>query len=145
MNNNDMLLSPLNETMIHTNTGLSQFIPFLNTLEGFKTKIKNLHWAASAMNIHVRLDELLDIVSDFQDSIAEEAMGIYGQMEANVITGTPCDCLDPLIMLMALKAKTKAFYTSLQDKVEYVGIKSETEAFIHNLNKYLYLFRLCKG
>lgn len=147
MDSNDLLLTPLQESSNNINpiTGLSMFVRYINILEGYKTKIKNLHWAASAMNIHIRLDEMLDIVSDFQDSIAEEAMGIYGQMGSNVISGTPCECVDALMMLESLKQKTIIFYKSLQDKVEYAGIKSETETFMHNINKYLYLFRLCKG
>ncbi len=145
MNEFDTLLTPLSESGIPNNSNMSYFIKYLNILEGFKTKIKNLHWAAFAMNIHVRLDELLEIVSDFQDSVAEESMGIHGQLGPNVISGTPCECVDPLAMLESLKQKTVTFYKGLGDKVDYVGIKSETETFIHELNKYLYLFRLCKG
>ena len=49
------------------------FINFINKLEGFKTKCKNLHWSAPKKNIHVYLDEFLDVISDYQDSIAEDA------------------------------------------------------------------------
>ena len=35
-------------------SGSSQlFIDFLNQIEGWKTKCKNLHWAAPKKNIHV--------------------------------------------------------------------------------------------
>ena len=27
--------------------------------------------------------------------------------------------------------------------IDYVGIKSETESFIHNIKKYIYLFKKC--
>ena len=40
------------------------FIEFLNKLEGWKTKCKNLHWAAPKKNIHQYLDEFLSILSD---------------------------------------------------------------------------------
>lgn len=141
----ETLLTPLSEKKYMPTTGMESFISFLNILEGYKTRIKNMHWAAFAMTIHERLDEFLDIVSDFQDSIAEDSMGIFGQMGPNVINGVLCDSTDPILMLTNLKAKTLSFYSTLQDKVEYAGIKSETEVFIHNLNKYTYLFKLCKG
>lgn len=40
-------------------SGSQFFINFLNQLEGWKTKCKNLHWAAPKKNIHVYLDEFL--------------------------------------------------------------------------------------
>ena len=51
------------------------FISFINLLEGWKTKCKNLHWAAPKKNIHVYLDEFLGIISDYQDGLAEEYQG----------------------------------------------------------------------
>ena len=123
----------------------TSFINYLNILEGYKTKIKNLHWSAPAMNIHEKLDDFLDILSEYQDAVAEESMGIYGQIAPNVISGKSCDCIDALSTLESLKTKTNAFYLGLGDKLEHVGLRSETETFIHQINKYLYLFRLCKG
>jgi hypothetical protein len=66
-----------NANMKQATNGMQMFIDFINVLEGYKTRIKNLHWAAEAMNIHLRLDEMLGVVSDYEDSIAEESMGIF--------------------------------------------------------------------
>ena len=52
--------------------------------------------------------------------------------------------LDALTMLQALKEATLSFYSTLPDQPCYKGIVSETEAFMHELNKYKYLFTLCK-
>lgn len=142
MNEYDTLLKPLSESGSMGNSNMTFFINFLNKLEGYKTRLKNLHWAAPAMNIHVKLDEMLDIVSDYQDEIAEEAMGIYNQMAPNVLNAIPCECTDPVVLLETLRKETTSFYMSLGS---YVGLKSETETFIHNINKYIFLFRLCKG
>jgi len=72
-------------------------------------------------------------------------MGIYGKMAPNVISGVSCEAIDPLTMLEMLKVKTINFYTGLENKPELSGIKSETEVFIHELNKMNFLFKLCKG
>lgn len=64
----DILLSPIETTrrQEELNTGTSEFfINFLNRLEGWKTKCKNLHWAAPKKNIHVYLDEFLEILSEY--------------------------------------------------------------------------------
>lgn len=119
-----------------------KFINFLNQLEGWKTKCKNLHWAAPKKNIHVYLDEFLSILSDYQDGLAEEYQGILGKMQPNVIKGVPSDTLNAMDFINEVKSRTLEFYKGLPQEVEYKGIVSECETFIHNINKYKYLFGL---
>ena len=122
------------------------FINFINQLEGWKTKCKNLHLSAPQMggdNIHTRLDEYLEILSEFQDSIAEDYQATLGDMNPNAMKGIPCDSLNALDFIREVMIKTKEFYNKIPQEVDYVGIKSETETFIHNTKKYTYLFRKC--
>ena len=94
-------------------------------------------------NIHVYLDEFLEIISDFQDSIAEDYQGILGKMQPNAIKGITCDCLNALDFIDEVKMCALSFYDKIPQESIYVGIKSECEVFIHNINKYRYLFNLC--
>lgn len=119
------------------------FINFLNLLEGWKTKCKNLHWAAPKKNIHVYLDEFLDILSDYQDSLAEEYQGILGHMQPNTIKGVPSDTLNALDFIKEIRNFTIEFYDKIPNETIYAGIRSECETFIHNILKYKYLFELC--
>lgn len=119
------------------------FIDFLNKLEGWKTKCKNLHWAAPKKNIHVYLDDFLEILSDYQDGLAEGYMGILGKMQPNVIKGTPSEVLNAFDFISEVKYNTITFYESLPKDTIYKGIASECETFIQNINKYDYLFHLC--
>lgn len=139
----DSLFTPMEEERENnSSTGSQFFISFINKLEGWKTKCKNLHWAAPKKNIHVYLDEFLEVLSEYQDSIAEDYQGILGHMNPNVIKGIPSDSLTAIEMIMEIKKGTCDFYTAIPEGTCYVGIKSETENFIHNLNKYKYLFEL---
>ena len=119
------------------------FINFINKLEGFKTKCKNLHWSAPKKNIHVYLDEFLEVISDYQDSIAEDYQGILGHMQPNVIEGVKSQSLNAMDFIKEVKSATETFYNDIPSDTCYVGIKSETETFIHNIFKYKYLFELC--
>lgn len=119
------------------------FIHYICQLEGFKTKAKNLHWAAQKKNIHVYLDEFLEIISDFQDTIAEGYMGILGQMGPRDIKGIECDCDSAIPFIESVIEKTKEFYDNIPESTEFKGITSETETFIQNSQKYRYLFGLC--
>lgn len=118
------------------------FIDFINVIEGWKTKCKNLHWSAPKKNIHVYLDDFLSILSEYQDNIAEDYQGILGQMQPNAVKGVPCECLNALDFINEVSSKTISFYKEIPEDTVYVGIKSETETFIHNIAKYTYLFKL---
>lgn len=133
--------APVNPIKKSTN---SNDIPsFLCTIEGWKTKIKNLHWAAPDMNTHKLLDEIADFVGDFQDALAEDYMGLTSKFGPSFLKGTPCSCSNTKSLLKDMSDKTKAFYESIPEDTAYSGITSETDTFIHNINKYTYLIGLC--
>lgn len=139
----DNLFTPM-ESSINTDISNSQFfINFLNQLEGWKTKCKNLHWSAPKKNIHKYLDEFLDILSGYQDNLAEGYMGILGKMQPNVIKGTSSDVLNAFDFINEVKSATLTFYDKIPQETVYKGIVSECETFIQNINKYDYLFHLC--
>ena len=140
----DNLLTPIIENKDKSSEliGAQFFINFINKLEGFKTKCKNLHWSATKKNIHVYLDEFLGILSDYQDSVAEDYQGILGHMQPNVIEGIKSQSLNALDFINEVKIATETFYNNIPNDTCYVGIKSETETFIHNIFKYKYLFEI---
>lgn len=138
------LMTPMETSNTESpNTNSQFFIDFLNRLEGWKTKCKNLHWAAPKKNIHVYLDEFLGILSDYQDALAEGYMGILGRMQPNAINGVQSNTLNALDFINEVKLNTLSFYDRLPKETVYKGITSECETFIQNINKYDYLFRLC--
>lgn len=139
----DSLFTPMESNRSTEVSGSQFFINFLNQLEGWKTKCKNLHWAAPKKNIHVYLDEFLDILSDYQDGLAEGYMGILGKMQPNVIKGTASNALNAIDLIEEVKAGTLSFYDKIPQETVYKGITSECETLIQNINKYRYLFGLC--
>lgn len=124
-------------------SNLEFFTEFLNKLEGWKTKCKNLHWSAPKRNIHIYLDEFLDILNDYQDGLAEGIMGILGKLQPNVIKGTESNTLNAIDFINEIQQLTLEFYNKIPQDVIYKGITSECETFIQNINKYKYLFGLC--
>lgn len=138
----DIFIGDFREEESKSLEGNQFFINFLNKLEGWKTKCKNLHWAAPKKNIHVYLDEFLDIMSDYQDSLAEEYQGILGHMQPNAIKGIPSDMLNAQDFIKEVRNGTIDFYEKIPSESIYAGIKSECETFIHDILKYKYLFEL---
>ena len=142
----DSLFVSMEDTMDTQYASSSFFISFINRIEGWKTKCKNLHLCAPQTvgdSIHTRLDEFLENLCDFQDSIAEDYQATLGDMSPNSMVGIPCECINAMEFINDVLIKTKLFYKSIPNDIDYVGIKSETESFIHNIKKYIYLFKKC--
>ena len=143
----EILLTPMGsintqKDTIDTNNPESLFLNFINKLEGWKTKCKNLHWAAPKKNIHEYLDDFLGLLSDYQDGLAEGYMGILGKMQPNAIKGIASDTLNAMDLINEIIENTVKFYENIPEGTIYKGITSECETFIQNLNKYKYLFSL---
>ena len=142
----DTLLTPMSSSSTRTVeeeiTGSQFFINFLNQLEGWKTKCKNLHWSAPKKNVHQDLDKFMDALNSFEDSIVEDYQGTNGKFQPNAVKGTQCDCLNAIDLIKEVIIKTKEFYNTITDDIDYIGIKSETESFIHKLKVFAYLFSL---
>ena len=59
---NENLLTPLFSSK-NTEGEKNDCVAFLNQLEGWKTKCKNLHWSSPKLSIHVKLDEFGNRIS----------------------------------------------------------------------------------
>lgn len=125
-------------------SGLKPFLDFICKLEGWKTKCKNLHWAAPKKNVHVYLDEFLEVISDYQDTVAEGIMGVLSvHLGPSDVKGDPGNAQNAQQFVDEVKAGTLNFYKQIPESPLYAGLKSECETFIQNVNKYDYLFSLC--
>lgn len=119
-----------------------EHIEYINFIEGIKTTIKNTHWSSVNNSEHIRMDEFADIIAEYEDTIAEEFQGIEGQIEDNEINPLSYTYSNPKKLLNDVKAKTIELYKTLENDIEYIGVRSEIESFIHEINKYKYLFKL---
>ena len=135
--------SQSNQSVVEEVSTEQKIINFINIIEGWKTKCKNLHWSAPKKNIHVYLDEFLSILSDYQDGLAEGYQGILGKMQPNAVKGIPSETLNAIDFITEVRKETISFYDRLPKETIYKGITSECETFIQNINKFKYLFDLC--
>lgn len=125
------------------------FLTYVNVLEGIKTQIKNVHWASLKLpnsdkrGAHLYLDDFLEVVGNFQDLVAESAMGITGEsFEFNTVKGVPFHASSTDELIKYIQNKTVEFYDAIPKETIYAGIKSETETFILNINQYVFRFKL---
>lgn len=145
-----LLTTIYDEEETHSRSSIFNFfLTYVNVLEGIKTQIKNVHWASLKLlnsdkrGAHLYLDDFLEVVGNFQDLVAESAMGITGEsFEFNTVKGVPFHASSTDELIKYIQNKTVEFYDAIPKETIYAGIKSETETFILNINQYVFRFKL---
>lgn len=117
----------------------SNIMTMLNRLEGYKTNIKNLHWSADDMEEHKQLDELADIVSKYEDKLAEVAMGVYGKIKFGELKPIGSQNSEPGTLINDILDEVDRFLDTIESKKD-VGIRSETESFKADMEQQNTLF-----
>lgn len=79
----------------------------------------------------MRLDEFLEVISDYQDTVAEGIMGVLGvHLGPNDVVGNPGNASNAMQLVDEVKTGTLAFYSRIPNDPLYAGLKSECETFI---------------
>lgn len=118
-------------------------LEFFSHIEGFIMAAKTLHWNADTMAEHKLIEDVYTSLEKLEDSIAEDMMGFLGiRITQGELTATPVEVQSIAEYLMALQAVVDDFYNMVNDDKNCIGIVSELESFIHELNKYKYLNNL---
>lgn len=112
----------------------------LNLIEGYKVRLKELHWEAKAMSAHTLIDKLSDDLARYEDAIAEDYQGEFGDFEVGTLKPILPGAVDTKSVIRELREDI-ARLTDFDDEFIYAGIRSLSEEFIHKLNLYLYLVR----
>ena len=115
-------------------------LKFINKLEGYKTAVKNLHWSSKNLSQHKLFDDVADSLSDFQDKVSEVEQAINGRIPVNKIHGEKYTISTPQKMLADLLSDVKKFYGGLQKLgQDYIGMRSDCEAYISDIQRQQYL------
>jgi hypothetical protein len=115
-------------------------ISFISELESFKTAIKQLHWAANSLPQHQLCDDIANIISDYQDKVAEVEQSISGKFPVNVLKGEKHNVTTLKKFVEDVINATNSFYSKLKNEGdEYIGMRSDTEAVLSDLQRQLYL------
>lgn len=120
----------------------TNILNYINKLQAYKTAIKNLHWSSKHMSEHKLLDEIADSVANNQDEIAEMCQGLYGKIQLNELKPKRYKITNSKKMLFDLLRDTKSFNSSIKGR-ELTGVRSVVEAFIGEINKFVYLMDMC--
>ena len=120
-----------------------KILGFVEKLEIFKTKIKALHWDADNMSQHELCDKIADRIADFQDQVSEVEQSISGKLPKNMFrpsnqnygeVGTLKEFVENVL------DATNKFYKELGSMGDnYIGMRSDCESFLSDMQRNLYL------
>ena len=118
---------------------------YIKKLEGYRIRLREIHWSAESKSRHELSDSLMSMLADYEDSIAEEAMGIFGvRVKVGDIVPAMPEGKDLKSILRSLTDDTLTLLASLEPSegetsIPSGGIPSILEDIMHDLNKSKYL------
>lgn len=115
-------------------------LDFVCQLEGQKTAIKSLHWHANSLSQHQLCDDIASAIADYQDKVSEVEQSISGKLPLNNLKGTPYKVTTLKKFVQDVISGTNSFYKKLKNEGDnYIGMRSDTEAFLSDMQRQLYL------
>jgi len=135
--------STLDDTEATENT--SDDIIYLTKILAFVDKFKTLKWVSDNVSYTSQLDSFKWILETYKDDISEYIQSIIGEIKGSDITKLELPISDnPLDIINELKICVNNWFILHQDDIEFEGARHLTSAFLAQIHKYVYLFRLCK-
>jgi len=116
-----------------------KILNYINQLEGWKTAIKSLHWNAKSLEQHKLCDDIASVIADFQDQVSEVEQSIHGNLPFNQLKGTPYHITNLSKFVNDVINDSIKMYDSLSNSDDYIGMKSDFESFISEMQRKRYL------
>lgn len=115
-------------------------LDFVNRCEGWKTAIKSLHWDSNSLSQHELCDDIAESIAEFQDTVSEVEQSITGKLKVNSLKPTEYKIKDLKSFVEDVLDATNSFYKEVKDMGDtYVGMASDCESFLSDMQRKLYL------
>ena len=112
---------------------------FLNNLEGYRQRLKEIHWSTTCKAEHLLTDDICGDIQDYEDKVAEALMGCgdfrYGIGDLKTMSPTSKKLTD---LLKELLEDVETYKETLDDK-KNAGIINILDDFTENIYTWKYL------
>ena len=117
------------------------FVLFLSVLEGNHQTLKGLHWSTDNHSRHILCDEIDDAVLEYEDKIAENAMGLLStRIEVGELKTLLPNAKTLKDLLNELLGDIEDFRNKISGKAKGVeGVENILDDFVEDINKWKYL------
>lgn len=110
----------------------------LNSIEGYKTRLKEIHWSSPNMRIHELSDEFTAALGTYEDQIAELAISLWGEIVPGELDPIPSGDMDFLNLLQTILGKAIEVKRNCESGLMWTGIESVTDSFIAEVQTFIF-------
>ncbi|WQJ51996.1 MAG: hypothetical protein [Hatfieldvirus porci] len=121
-------------------------IIYLTKIIAFATKFKTTcSWCGENIQYQSKIQDFQWRIDQYKEDISEIIQSIIGTIKGSDITKIELPISDnPLEVINELKQCVQNWFILHRDDIEYEGARSLTSNFLSQIQKYVYIFRLCK-
>lgn len=98
-----------------------------------------MHWNAKSLEQHKLCDDIASDIADFQDQVSEVEQSIHGNLPFNQLKGTSYHITNLSDFINDVINESIKMYNSLSDSNDYIGMRSDFESFISEMQRKRYL------
>ena len=114
-------------------------INFLSELEGYHQALKLCHWNTTCKAEHLLTDDIDGDVLEFEDSVAENAMGILGDRISEGLKALIPNNKELKGMLEEMENDVIDFRNNFKNEDNCIGLVNCCDDFLQSINKWKYL------
>lgn len=109
-------------------------------LSGYHTRLKELHYSATNMDLHTLTDEFDGKLLEFDDALMENLQPLpnFGTIQVGDIKPEEVSAIDFKDLLLSLRG-ILADFKKQATEVMFTGANNIVDEFFATVNKYLYL------
>lgn len=116
-------------------------INLIKSLEGYKIRLREIHWSTPKHHTHLLTDEIIEELTKFEDSIAEQVMGL-NNFRIPIASISNINLPDATLLKEALNGLLNVilnFKSTIESDTKFSGVISLIDDFAGDISKYLYL------
>jgi len=115
-------------------------LDYINKCEAWKTAIKELHWGSNSLPQHELCDDIADAIAEHQDKVSEVEQSISGRFTKGQLKPTEYKVTTLKKFVEDVLDQTNTFLKEVEKMGDtYIGMKSDCESFISDMQRFLYL------
>lgn len=116
----------------------------INKIEGFQTRLKELHWNTGPISIHKLIDEFQDELGEFEDAAVENAVPFVGFFEIGTLKPTLPDESTFSDVLEGIRGLVISYKREIGDSLMWSGSINIIDDFLSTINRFIYLVKIEK-
>ena len=115
-----------------------------NKIQGFSTRIKELHFSAPSYSVHKIIDEFDGEFKKFEDDLMENSQALWGFIEPGELSPVLPESMDFESLLEDIRGLLVNIKKESNDNMMWTGIINLVDDFFTTVNKYIYLIKIVK-